>query len=447
MNATWKRTIPFFFLILRSSISLVPSTVPTSFKSSEPSTVPSIPVLVANTALPSFLPSSTASEQPSSTSLIPTAAPSAAINVPTLTPSDIPTLSSSPTDIPSVSLNPTFKPSVHPTLSKLPSEQPTRTESSIPSELPSYYPSEQSSDHPSSHPSILPTDEGIIKRTPDIEMIINGISVEMQTDEIKSYFERTTSNHILFYWSNMTKPIPFFSIATQIKSQNVISPPKVRYLSEHYYNNMNDRNLQNDRRSLQLAQLEVTYTHELEIATDDLDTMITSDIYLLPFQDDGGQQFLNTLIANDPSSEKYFQYAEDVSVRVVVKSSSKITTIIISVSVAVGVIFIVALWYVFVRGKCKRSTENEDVVVDLNAAPSVSFNNDDDDVSEGPYGKDDDEGLSYADFSVEQQHHQEIVRTWKGTGKLAETEILRVVDLPNEDSNSDDDDASGSFSA
>ena len=426
---------------------MVPSTAPTSFKSSEPSTGPSIPVLIASTTLPSFLPSLTASDQPSSTSLIPTSAPSGATNVPTLTPSEIPSLSSSPTDIPSVSLKPTFKPSGHPTLSTLPSEQPTRTKSSNPSELPSYYPSEQSSDHPSSFPSILPTDEGIKKGTPDIEMIINGIAVEMQTDEIKSYFERTTSNHILLYWSNVTKPIPFFSVTTQIKSQNAISPPKVRYLSE-YYKNMNDGNLyDNRRRRLQLAQLEVTYTHELEIATDDPDTIIPSDIYLLPFQDDGGQQFLNTLIANDPSSEKYFQDAEDVSVRMVVKnSSSKITTIIISVSVVVGVIFIVALWYVFVRGKCKRSTENEDAVVDLNAAPSVSFNNDDDDVSEEPFGKDDDEGLSYADFSVE-QHSPEIVRTWKGTGKLAKTEILRVVDLPNEDSNSDDDDASGSFSA
>lgn len=432
MSIMKRRILVPFFLVLRSSVSLVPSAAPTFIKSSEPSAVPSVNVLT--TAMPS------------SSSVIVTNEPSF---VPTSTPT-IQSSSNSPTQVPSTSSKPTVEPSVHPTYSALPSEQPTRTKSSNPSDIPSVSPSEQISAQPSLYPSLFPTDEGIIQTTPEIEMIINGIAIEMQTDEIQSYFEAITSNHILYYWRNQSKPIPLISVGTQIQSQNVISSQKERYLSEKYLNQMNDGKYHDqNKRTLQISQLVVRYTHELEISADNADGIISSDIYLLPFQDDGGQQFLNSLITNDPSSEKFFQYAENVSVRIVKKSSSKITIIIASVSVAVGVIFIFSIWYVFVRGKCKRRTVIEGNVLDYNVAPSVSFNNDDD-LSEGPIGKhddaDNDEGLSYSNFSVEQQN-QELVRTWTGTGALAKTEILRVVDLPNDDSNSDDDDKSGSFSA
>lgn len=441
MSVSRRRILLPFFLVLRSAVSLVPSAAPTFFKSSEPSAVPSVNTLVDATALPSMVPTLKGSEQPS-TSFLPTPSPTVTVtnnNVLSTVPTYI------PTDIPSISSDPTFEPSFHPTLSTFPSEQPTRTKSSNPSTGPTYSPSEQKSDYPSPYPSFLPTDEGVKQKTPDIEMILNGIAIEMQTDEIKSYFERMTSNHILLYWNNQSKPIPFFSVTTQIKSQNVISSQDERYLSENHIHHMDEGVLfDKNTRSLEMAQLEVMYTHEFELKADATDTIISSDLYLLPFQEDGGQQFLNSLIANDPSSEMYFQYVESISVRSVDKSSSKITIIIISVSVVVGVIFILSLWCVFVRGKCKRTSVNEDHIVDLNVAPSVSFNNDDDDdVSEEPFGKynddDNDEGISYAD--------SEYVRTWTGPGNLATTEILRVVDLPNDDSNSDDDDKSGSFSA
>lgn len=135
------------------------------------------------------------------------------------------------------------------------------------------------------------------------------------------------------------------------------------------------------------------------------------------------------------------------TVEITKKSNSQVKIIVITVSLAVGTIFLFTIWFVCIRGKCRRIVEEEEGNIEFIIEPSVSFNDDHDYVSEEVYDKsetdDNDEGLSYAGFSLatEDTHNRpvgfasqgrdmipkkedDLVRTWIGTGKLSNTEFF-----------------------
>lgn len=173
-----------------------------------------------------------------------------------------------------------------------------------------------------------------------------------------------------------------------------------------------------------------------------------------------------------PSLEPTYVPSSAPTIKITKKSNSQVKIIVLSTSLIVGIIFLFTIWFIFVRGKCVRHTEEEQGNIEFIVEPSVSFNDDNDNVSEEVYDKsetdDNDEGLSYAGFSLAtedtnnrpvglvtqgrdlgQKKDDDLVRTWIGTGKLSNTEILRVIDISNQESNSDenDDSDSASFSA